>query len=312
MRLKSVQSLLLATATMVAVVCLLFVLTSRENKNDKVVADSTSTRKTVQPTSLTDASDDVIVDSRIGGDLTTSREALVQPSTVASAAADPVIKAWQALNSSADTLDALDEARTLLGNSSPDYASIVAQLSAACSRASEAALRYQMDTPPKGVAWAMALLDGKCANLKLTKELVPKPAGAGPMLKHLQGDAAGALSDAWDNLSQSTSALQLAESIELLGLAGSLPEEAIFGQGSNLSGTDRETIVRAAAQLIECRFSRQCGPGTVSVAAYCVTQGCSQTAALDDAMRDAMSQRNWEATQRMVNWVLSQRSSHRP
>ena len=309
MRLKNFQSLLLATATMVAVACFLFVQKKKKNETDAAVTGATSTRGTSEPISLTDAPEDSIEHTKVRGGLTTSKEPLIQPSTAANAAVEPVTKAWLALNSSVHALDALDEARTLLGNSNPDYASIVAQLSAACSRASEAALRYQMDTPPKSVAWAMALLDVKCTNLKLTEELVPQPSGPGPMLKHLQGDAAGALSDAKRNLSQSTSALNLAESIELLELAGSLPEEVIFGQGSNLSGTDRESIIRSAAQLIECRFSQQCGPGTVSVASYCVAQGCAQTAALDDAMRDAMSRRNWEATQRMVNWLLAQRSS---
>lgn len=217
--------------------------------------------------------------------------------------------AWDTISHAQDLLLFLENARAAVGANDPNYRSIYAQIETACSRAKENSTRFKISPPREEVAWAFESLKQKCSTFTHRDDLIPVSMTPGPILKHIQGDARGAITDAQRWASTSSSAPEIVEAIELLRQAGALPESETRLLESGLSVREQEEAIRNAALLFECNANNACGPESFAVLAYCAEYGCKRGITLAAAMQASMTPRSYETANRLIAWLGRQRSA---
>ena len=222
------------------------------------------------------------------------------------------------LESSRDLAEGLRLARETFGVDDPGYASAYTQLAGACETASEKQRLADAAPVPAnaGTDWAVKALIERC-NSFLTDRGVPPTSPDSNLTQELvaawvDGDPDLVAQKAIDNLATATDTMTLMTAIEVLISSQKLPQQEIFGSQLRLSEQSLQEVAWNASTLRECDSSRQCGPNSFPVLAFCVHNGCAEGRSLIESIREASSAREYQAVIQLYRWLaLQQRRANR-
>jgi hypothetical protein len=154
--------------------------------------------------------------------------------------------------------------------------------------------------------WAESELRQRCADFpERSKEIEEAfPPFAYDVAKS-QGDEA-AKQFALDELAVSESALEIVDGAEHLLGTKAFVQEA-FGNAS-LSPDAMRLAIRNAALLRECSAANSCGAKSFTTLAYCAQAGCRPGVSLEQALKESLPPRDFEATIGFYRWLLQHRA----
>jgi hypothetical protein len=213
--------------------------------------------------------------------------------------------------STARMMDALATIERLYGRASEQYDDAIQFAGSVCDGEIDPLRTRELKTADVRRTWAVDALERWCEGydaltLGLTRSLFQAMPVARVEFEHGKAAATGF---ARATLRTSSYDFRLYEAAMYLLLNDALSSEDILGPNRHLTQIDLTPALRLASALVSCRLADSCGPANPVVLAFCGTQGCAPGSDFDRALRESLSQRDYDAVLLAYRWLWAQRRS---
>jgi hypothetical protein len=207
-----------------------------------------------------------------------------------------------------DLGSALTRASLTLGNKDVQLISIYMQIRNACEMLkSDAQISAVIEMKDQRKEKAQKELSNRCKTFDERKLEIAKETGLDLINTSLKKGNDVAAQEALNNIKSYKNAAEDILAGEILMSTNKFPVNEVFGTTLNPTYQELSDAWKFAAMQRECNTFSACGRSSFSTLSYCAQYGCNTGATFDSALRETLSQRQYQMISSINAWYARKR-----